>query len=210
MKFQVKSLQDTVRRECEERFELTEALAEARETLLKNHLQVNGNTSGHNLQFLSKYSMSNGSARLPELNSNSAPMAESQKSHRILDDARVTSDLPPRGPANVSSRSLQPSQYAKEPTPPQPESRDGSHRSFPRRSSTLSRASVGSNNSSTSQPQPADRTLALYRASKMHVNKTNSNGSVNSSQNERKMSSNGANTEFKTMLNLAMRRGSSQ
>lgn len=206
---EVKSLQDTVRRECEERFELTEALSEARETLLKNHLQVNPGATGpsQNLQFLNKYSLNNGSARLPELNSASATSEDARRS--IAPDhnsSRVISDLPPKGPSNMSSRSLQPSQYSKEPTPPQPESRDGSHRSFPRRSSTQSRSSVVSNNSASSQP--ADRTLAVYRASKVQ-NKAKSNGII-ASQSERKLNSNGAKNEFKTMLNLAMRRGSSQ
>ena len=179
----MKSLQETVRRECEERFELTEALSEARETLLKNHLIINGSINrkeqnGH---------------KLPELNHVRLP-------DHVMNDAThhdLIDNLPPKAPIG-SHRRLS---VSKEPTPPpvpQPESRDNSssYRSFTRKSSSQSRASISSSNSVQSLSSQ-DRTMAVYKASKVQ-NKQNAN------------SSSGATNDFKSMLNLAMRRGSSQ
>ena len=195
-----------MRRECEERFELTEALSDARETLLKNHL-INGDRTNSNAQMVNKHTMHNGSTRLPELNQFSFNNDASQNGYHMNGNDKIRTDLPPKAPM-ISSRSQQ-MQYTKEPTPPQPESRDGSsHRSFPRKGSTQSRASVSSHHSVASQPQ--DRTMALYRAAKLQSNRSTSSSNSQSECKPGSNNSNGAKNEFKTMLNLAMRRGSSQ
>ena len=198
---QVKSLQETVQRECEERFELTEALAEAREALLKNHLNVNPASIRHSPSLNGK--------RLPELEQQQAvifPDHANNPSSNRGPDKESDGGLPPK-PVKLSGASYN---YT-EPTPPG--SRNSSLagvNSVRRTASNTTVASVRSNSSgkSTSQSsQPQDRTMALYRAAKSY-NKTVTNGP--SPPAAQKSAITGANkNEFKSLLNLAMRRGSS-
>ena len=193
----MKSLQETVRRECEERFELTEALAEAREALLKNHLNANTTNT-------IKQSPSLNGKRLPELEHQQAVIFPDHANNSInLDhhnDKEVSNGLPPKQSKHTQNFS--------EPTPP--ESRNSSYagNSVRRTASNTTTASVRSNSSSRSNSQqPQDRTLAVYRAAKTY-NKAMANGPSSSSGQTSAVP--GANkNEFKSLLSLAMRRGSS-